>query len=644
MENCLKDQTTSYLRLFWQTRGPWGLRRPLVLSWIVPKDGRRTGSGLWLASLPPNTFPETLPRAEPRTQVSNPQRQLSGSSSSPPAYIGASLSAVKFYVEMKPKIMSWDVDEECCNETLYQNEDCAVRAPQTTTLLQARIVTRGECGRSAVTVAEGEGERKRNLGNCPRSLFLLPGPEFKSLSRSRAVSGWEGPRSWLFRPDLCRSPTSTHLQLTRLLWEGIGEYRPLPDLRKFSPARCIRFFPSSERRTRSGAGPSAQGDGVLGPLPEGRGLQSPRSGTQALSRIWGAHWARAPAGARSSAGERAQPHAPPAMARTPLGSAAESARGGKPADLPGLADCQPRIPKELGPESLLVVFGGRRERAWRPPRQRGGRGGTGSRFTLHLLPVTSRGPAPCSHGGTEIALAQQMAPGSSWRERAQGEARRWGARLGAPSQRRLGAPARSTWRPRGRSAAAAGGQRRRSDGLWRHLPRRPSRKRGSAGGPRRAPSGWPECPSASDLPSQRPETPPEMPVAAITTPMVAVLPKWWKGGPSTPGRSCAPAWGRRKGCSGPGTRWPCVGYQGISDPPHVRENRSPRVQQGEVGGGDWRGEVFVAPKVGSRLQWSQAVGKGSSSAPQTRAEQPVCGHLHSLSEDAPGHSLHHRGR
>lgn len=68
-----------------------------------------------LAGLSPNTFPETLPKVEPRLKdikfTASALRFKSATTS-------ASLSAINYSVETKPRKMAWDLDEDSCNEKL----------------------------------------------------------------------------------------------------------------------------------------------------------------------------------------------------------------------------------------------------------------------------------------------------------------------------------------------------------------------------------------------------------------------------------------------------------------------------------------------------------------------------------------------
>lgn len=118
-----------------------------------------------------------------------------------------------------------------------------------------------------------------------------------------------------------------------------------------------------------------------------------------------------------------------------------------------------------------MVFGGNLERAWGSPQQRGCHRGIGSLFTPHL-PVTGRGPVLGAPIETPVAaMAQQIAPGSSWRERTQVE----GAQVpGDP--RALGARGE----PRGEDPRPAPG----AQIATRHRPRKLCRwghRRGQAG-------------------------------------------------------------------------------------------------------------------------------------------------------------------
>ena len=79
----------------------------------------------------------------------------------------------------------------------------------------------------------GEGEARRNLEKkWPHALVPFPdlclaGPR---VGRPSAPD--------FFVTDTCRSSTPSHPRFARLIWgEGVGEYRPLPALRKLSPAR-----------------------------------------------------------------------------------------------------------------------------------------------------------------------------------------------------------------------------------------------------------------------------------------------------------------------------------------------------------------------------------------------------------------------
>lgn len=166
-----------------------------------------------------------------------------------------------------------------------------------------------------------------------------------------------------------------------------------------------------------------------------------------------------------------------------------------------------------------MVCGGHLERAWGSPRQRGCHGGIGSHFTH--LPVTSRSPVLGAPTEAPIAaMAQQKAPGSSWPERTQveeaqvsGQPRALCARgepRGEHPRPATGTRIVTRHRPgkhycwshrRGQagpvtrstgflSCQRSAGERQSwqtlcSDGLWRHLLRKPRRKRNSPGGLRR---------------------------------------------------------------------------------------------------------------------------------------------------------------
>lgn len=81
-----------------------------------------------LAGLSPNTFPETLPKVEPRTKdIKFTASALRFRFKS--ATTSASLSAINYSVETKPRKMAWDLDEGSCNEKLKTKRllKCALR-------------------------------------------------------------------------------------------------------------------------------------------------------------------------------------------------------------------------------------------------------------------------------------------------------------------------------------------------------------------------------------------------------------------------------------------------------------------------------------------------------------------------------------
>lgn len=171
---------------------------------------------------------------------------------------------------------------------------------------------------------------------------------------------------------------------------------------------------------------------------------------------------------------------------------------------------------------------------WWPPRATlrvpHGKGDVvGNWLPAHPSSPTSHPPAQAFLGtpieAPRTTMAQQMAPTSTRREPAQVEGAQVpgpGAPPARPGSRNLGfrgrrqapglpgaaahsaqetlllgsqpglrrrPPTRSTRHLGSQSSAGAGGQPGRSDGLWRHLPRKPRRKFGSPGGACPASSG-----------------------------------------------------------------------------------------------------------------------------------------------------------
>ena len=108
-----------------------------------------------LAGLSPNTFPETLPKVEPRITIKFTASALRFRFKS--ATTSASLSAINYFVDMTPREMAWHLDEESSKEKL-KTKRLLYCALQTAILLhtRVRVVALGESGWSLIRTVTGE--------------------------------------------------------------------------------------------------------------------------------------------------------------------------------------------------------------------------------------------------------------------------------------------------------------------------------------------------------------------------------------------------------------------------------------------------------------------------------------------------------